>query len=339
MKHPILAQTAVLSLLFNLGLVSSMANANETAPLPFQIQYDENCILEAIRDPNDQRSLEALRENCHFNDVSLLEKRLLTEKNQKQTLSNLIYRPNYVLPVSFNAKGTNANPVNEIFGQNQPIEFQDIEMKFQVSLKIPVAENVFGDNGNLYAAYTNRSFWQAYNGKISAPFRETNHEPEAWLRFNNNTKIMGWKNRLIDFGLSHQSNGQAGSLSRSWNRLYARFIFENDTSAFVIKPFFRFKEPASSDDNPDILDYMGNFKFLYTTQIQKHGISLMLRNNLKTDLENNKGALQLDYTYPIHNDLNFYVQWFNGYGESLIDYNYQNNSIGVGIKINNWLSN
>lgn len=336
MKQPILFQTAVFNLLFSLGFVSSMANANENAPLPAQIQYDENCILQAIRDPNDQRSLESLRENCQFNDRSLLEKRLLTEKNQKNQ-SNLIYRPIYVLPASFNANGTNANPVNEIVGQNQPVDFQDVEMKFQLSLKIPVAENIFGDNGNLYAAYTNRSFWQAYNGEISAPFRETNHEPEAWLRFNNSTKIMGWKNRLIDFGLSHQSNGQAGSLSRSWNRAYARFIFEHDSSAFVIKPFFRFQETASSDDNPDILDYMGNFEFFYTTQIQKHGISLMLRNNLKTDLENNKGALQLDYTYPIHKSLNVYVQWFSGYGESLIDYNYQNNSIGLGIRLNNWL--
>lgn len=85
MKKSILFQTAVFNLLFSLGLVSSMANANENAPLPAQIQYDENCILQAIRDPNDQRSLESLRENCQFNDRSLLEKRLLTEKNQKKT--------------------------------------------------------------------------------------------------------------------------------------------------------------------------------------------------------------------------------------------------------------
>jgi len=61
----------------------------------------------------------------------------------------------------------------------------------------------------------------------------------------------------------------------------------------------------------------------------------MIRDNL--DFSDNHGALQLGWSFPVTNKVKGYVQWFNGYGESLIDYNSYSNSIGVGIKLSDWL--
>jgi phospholipase A1 len=36
-------------------------------------------------------------------------------------------------------------------------------------------------------------------------------------------------------------------------------------------------------------------------------------------------------------NLRFYTQFFNGYGESLIDYNHHNQRVGIGFSINDIL--
>ena len=51
-----------------------------------------------------------------------------------------------------------------------------------------------------------------------------------------------------------------------------------------------------------------------------------------------KGAVQLDYTFPIKDKLKGYVRYFDGYGMNLLDYNHYNRSIGFGIKLTDWHS-
>ena len=238
------------------------------------------------------------------------------------------YKPNYILV------GANPDPNNKPFQEafpNENIEFDNAEVKFQISFMFPVVHNIFGKTGDLYFAYTNRSFWQVFNSDLSAPFRETNHEPEFWLRFDSNRDILGFTNRLMVFGYVHQSNGRNEPISRSWNRLFASFIFEKDDFVFSIKPWIIF---GSLDGNPDIRDYMGNLEFRGVYKWNRHTVSLMLRNNLQSGFS--KGSFQVDWSFPIHGRLRGYTQYFNGYGESLIDYNVHNNTLGVGLSFTDY---
>lgn len=234
------------------------------------------------------------------------------------------HRSNYVLPIAYDTNPTGSHD-------------DHVEIKFQTSFRVPVWSNIIGDNGHLMFAYTNKSFWQAYNSKMSAPFRETNHEPEVFFVYFTDYKLMALRARAISFGFSHESNGRA-LRSRSWNRLYGSVQFELPEHYYVgLKTWYRIPEsekedPADTegDDNPNIEHYLGNFELSLFHQLEKHSFGLKLRNNLRAD---NKGSIQADYTYPIGRSFRGYLQLFNGYGESLIDYNRSKTRIGIGISL------
>jgi phospholipase A1 len=328
-----------LNLLLLPGLVlSATVHAGDQNTNTFKL--DKACTEEALHEWPQEVRLATVREICNKDGLfqrqsgeSAVEKRLKSERiNSFEPYVMLPYRPNYLLLAAHYFNDMHQKPYEDAsILQKGPLD--NTEAKFQVSLKIPVSENVLG--GRWFVAYTNRSFWQAYNGKNSKPFRETNHEPETWLSFDQSIEMFGWRYRLFDVGLSHQSNGQAEPLSRSWNRLYARFIFEKGHSFITFKPWYRFPESQDKDDNPNIQDYMGNFEILVASKIGRNNLSMMLRNNL--DGEQNRGAIELNYSYPIQKHLNGYIQWFNGYGESMIDYNYHHNTIGIGVQLGSWL--
>lgn len=95
------------------------------------------------------------------------------------------------------------------------------------------------------------------NDGESSPFRETNSEPKGFLSWATDYRFAGWTLRDAEVGLNHQSNGRSNPTSRSWNRGYARFMAQNGDWQVDFKPWLRFSESSSSDDNPDITKYLG----------------------------------------------------------------------------------
>ncbi len=240
------------------------------------------------------------------------------------------HRPTYVLPLSYNTR-INDTPYEST---DPGLAAEHNEIKFQFSFKVPLVKGLLFGEGFLSFGYTQQSYWQAYSGNYSSPFRETNHEPELLLSLPIRYQVFGLDGRAVGLSLNHQSNGRSEPLSRSWNRVMLEFILEKDDFYMSLKPWWRVPESEENDDNPDIKNYMGNFELRGLKLYRDHSLGIMLRNNLQSD---NRGAVQLDYTFPIQKRLNGYVQIFNGYGESLIDYDHYSNRIGVGIMLTNWL--
>jgi phospholipase A1 len=194
------------------------------------IQCTQNMMIGS----QDSVTIGEIKQSCKEQPaLTQLEKRIEAERianDNKFLLST--HKPNYILLIAHN-EDTNEDPFELQFPDDDTAA-DDTEVKFQISAKYPLAFNLLGEN-TLYFAYTNRSFWQLYN-ENSAPFRETNHEPEIFLLMPTDWELFGFKNSFINLGFVHQSNGRGGTLSRSWNRIYASFLFEKDDFLLVFKP-------------------------------------------------------------------------------------------------------
>ena len=255
----------------------------------------------------------------------------LDEKTQREKYTFRIHRPTYVLPFTYNGS-PNVEPLREA---DPTKELKKPEVTFQMSFKVKLLQNIFGKNVDLWFGYTQRSFWQLYNFADSSPFRETNYEPELLLNFKTNYEILGLKLLFINFGLNHQSNGQTDPLSRSWNRAVLNLGFEREPVSILLKTWCRFPESAEEDDNPGITRYLGYGEIWAYYFYKKHRFGLMIRDSLR--FEKNRGALQAEWSFPLFfKNVAGHVQYFNGYGESLLDYDHRTNRIGVGFIVVDW---
>lgn len=251
--------------------------------------------------------------------------------NQRELFRLTPHEPSYILPASYNDK-----PNEEIWQQLRPgSEMDNLEVKFQISGKIKLLDNLYKDNWDVWFGYTQTAWWQLYNSGESAPFRETNYSPEVFVSYYSNYDVFGFQLIATDFGLIHQSNGRSEPLSRSWNRIYANFELTKDNFLLSIQPWYRLPEDADDDDNPDIDKYLGYGNYRLSYKSDGHLMSILLRNNFRTS--DNKGAVELSWAFPVYETVKLYLQYYNGYGESLIDYDHYTNRISLGLLIYDWI--
>lgn len=262
--------------------------------------------------------------------------RIFAERHELENKYTLLpHKPNYALLYSYNRKpnadtwvGYDGEPDNE-------------EIIFQLSFKFPLwySEKPRAHRFSAFIGYTQKAYWQAYNRDNSRPFRESNHEPELLVYYFPDWKLFnGYVMPVVTLGVNHQSNGRSEPLSRSWNRIYLDFVAAKGNFAISVKPWYRMPESDASDDNPDILDYIGRGEITLAYGDDDINASLMLRNNFKSG-DDNRGSGQLDLSIPFlgSKKVNIYLQLFHGYGESLVDYNHSSTRFGVGVLNASWL--
>jgi phospholipase A1 len=254
----------------------------------------------------------------------------LNPETRRGSFALMPHRDNYILPFTYNST-PNPEPFQAgVSGRDT----QETEVKYQISLKVKLLEDIFDQNMDLWFGYTQQSFWQLYNFEESAPFRETNYEPELLLNFRTNYRLLGMDGRMITVGFNHQSNGRSEPYSRSWNRIVGNFGFERDNFTLFLKTWYRLPENEEADDNPDLEEFMGYGEIWGYYFWKQHRFGVMLRNNLRTD--NNRGALQLEWSFPLVENVSGHIQFFTGYGENLLDYNQSASRISVGFILKDW---
>ena len=255
----------------------------------------------------------------------------LDSGNKRGTFLLSPYRPIYIMPGRWSSN-PNESPISENPNYVYPfkVPLDKYEAKFQLSFKTKILQGIFWNHGDLWVAYTQRSHWQIYNKLLSRPFRETNYEPEIILNFATNFNVLGFKARMAGLSFTHQSNGRAVPLSRSWNRVIGHMAFEKKNWSVFLRGWYRLKD--EEDENPAIADYMGRGDVQVVHFVGKNIFSLRGVHSLRTG-DNNQGLLQFDWTFPVVKNLKGHLQLMDGYGETLIDYNHRQTIIGIGVSL------
>lgn len=252
----------------------------------------------------------------------------LGAENKRGVFNFRPHHSNYLIAVHSNSP--NSEPYQGLRRFDPGTDLSHTEVAFQFGFKAKLVEDVLNRPIDLWFGYTQQSFWQASNHRASSPFRETNYQPEVMAVVPLEMRVLGLDARFLSLGFVHQSNGQASILSRSWNRLYAQVGLERDDFSLLARVWKRIEEDRDEDDNRDITDYMGHGDILATYRWEGHEFSALGRYNFRKG----HGAAQLGWAFPLTTNLKGYMQVFSGYGQSLIEYDHAQQSIGLGVMLN-----
>lgn len=257
----------------------------------------------------------------------------LDEPDKLGTFRLTSYNPFYITAGRrTNSPNTLPQSENPLYSASESKPYNNYEARFQLSFKTKVLQSFLFGHGDLWLGYTQVAHWQIYNTDLSRAFREMNFEPELILNFPINFNFIGFKVKMAGVGFNHQSNGRDLPYSRSWNRVMFHIGMERNNLQIFLKPWIRLVD--EEDENPLITDYIGRAQANVIYKIKKHNFYVVGTNSLS--FPDNHGSIQFNYIYPIKAHLRAQLQIFNGYGETLIDYNHKQTTVGLGISFVDW---
>ncbi len=235
------------------------------------------------------------------------------------------------------------------FSTHQPMYFlmgaKEPAAKFQFSFKY----RLLGDEREpgpataplrgLYFGYTQRSLWDVT--AASSPFLDTSYMPELMFeslaRDQRSAGPVSFHWLGFQAAVQHESNGKSDPDSRSLNLLYVRPMLafgRRDGWWLVFAPKI-FAYVGGLSDNPDLARYRGYGEYsLILTKNDSLAVTLTGRIGDRGD----RGSLQVDVTYPLRMKFGDFatfvmVQYFDGYGESLLDYQKKSSALRVGVAL------
>ena len=222
-----------------------------------------------------------------------------------------LYKDNYFIfggPVGYKANRRNTN------------------VKFQISISQRLTRAALPWGTYLYLFYTQKVFWNVLQN--SMPMTDLNFNPGIGL-----TKPFFVKNRYIGkltFIIEHESNGRDSIESRSWNRvaLAGNVMVTNNlmVHAKLWAPI------VDGMNNKDIVSYCGffqtGFQLVSNDRRFSGGITITPRKHFSFNT-----VVDLSYRIMRKDNQFLFLQFYNGRGEGLLEYNKFHSSLRVGILI------
>lgn len=249
--------------------------------------------------------------------VNTVEKEKLEADSIRRALDNgpyfTLYKDNYFIAgTTIGGKPTATNS----------------DVKFQVSIAQRLTKGTLPFNTYLYLFYTQKCMWNVFEN--SMPMRDFNFNPGIGL-----AKHLFVKNRYVGkvtLMIEHESNGRDGIESRSWNKVSL-------ASNIFIDPNFMVHGKVwipiiDGQNNQDILYYSGIYQVgtTFTTPNKRFGFALTM---VKRKGWNFKYNTIWEVNYRLFKDENqfLFLQYYNGYGENLLDYNQYHSRLRIGLVI------
>lgn len=190
------------------------------------------------------------------------------------------------------------------------------DVKFQISIAQRLTKTTLPWNTFIFLMYTQKTFWNVF--EKSMPMRDLNFNPGiGWTKpFWGKGRYLGKMTLLIE----HESNGRDSIQSRSWNRIsLSGSTIIDDWIMVHAKVWIPI---IDGENNKDILNYCGIYQHgvVITTPDKKFGWGLTMVKRKGWNLNFNT---IFEFNWRVHKQSNqyFFVQYYNGYGESLLDYN------------------
>ncbi|MGD0464462.1 MAG: phospholipase A [Tepidisphaeraceae bacterium] len=234
------------------------------------------------------------------------------------------------------------------FAPYQPMYFiagtQEPDIKFQLSIRYriltptaPLAVQYPWLKGFNFA-YTQTSLW---NISKAIAFYDTGYKPEFFYYLENVPFHMPPGFQLgAQLGVGHESNGLADPNHRSINMVFVKPIATVSTPSpsdlFLTVAPKLYEYIGDRSLNPDIARYRG-YADIQIVAGQRDGLQLAVIGRVGSSF--NRGSAQFDITYPLtkllngNMDISLDVQYFTGYGESLLTYNQRHSVTRIGVAI------
>ena len=217
-----------------------------------------------------------------------------------------------------------------IFGPpiGQKVTKENTNIKFQISIAQRLTNATLPWGTYLYLFYSQKCFWNVLEN--SMPMTDLNFNPGIGL-----TKPLFVKNRYVgkvSLIIEHESNGRDSIWSRSWNKvsLAANIIIDPNLSVAgkIWAPII------DGMNNKDILHYCGLYQISVQAMTDNRkftgALTLVKRAG---NFFNYNTILELAWRFSRKSNQYFFLQYYNGYGEGLLDYKVFKSQLRVGIII------